>query len=41
MPDWLTQVISQGNDPHRALEQFQKLNPPVFEGVVDPFQAEK
>ena len=41
MPNWLAQVISQGNNPHRALEQFQKLNPPVFEGVANPLQAEK
>ena len=28
------------NNPHRALEQFQKMKPPVFEGEVDPLQAE-
>jgi len=27
MPDWLTQIMSQGNNSHRALEQFQKLHP--------------
>ena len=27
MPDWLTQLMNQGNNLHRALEQFQKLHP--------------
>ena len=40
IPNWLAQVIRQGNNSHQALEQFQKLNPPV-EGVADPLQVEK
>ena len=28
------------NNSHRALEQFQKMKPPVFVGEVDPLQAE-
>ena len=28
------------NNSHWALEQFQKMKPPVFEGKVDPLQAE-
>ena len=28
------------NNSHRALEQFQKMKPLVFEGEVDPLQAE-
>ena len=39
--DYITQIMSQGSNPHRALKQFQKLNPLVFEGIVDPLQAEK
>jgi len=42
MPEWLTQLMTRANDnnSHRALEQFQKMKPPVFEGEVDPLQAE-
>ena len=42
MPEWLTQLMTSanGNNSHRALEQFQKMKPPVFEGEVDPLQAE-
>jgi len=31
------------NNPHRALEQFQKMKPPVFEREADPWllQIEK
>ena len=42
MPEWLTQLMTSANNnnSHRALEQFQKMKPPVFEGEVDPLQAE-
>ena len=42
MPEWLTQLMTRANNnnSHRALEQFQKMKPPVFEGEVDPLQAE-
>jgi len=40
IPDWLLQLAS-ANNPRRALEQFQKLNPPAFRGGVDPIQAEE
>ena len=40
MPDWLMQLTTV-NNPRRALEQFQKLNPPPFKGGVDPIQAEE
>ena len=40
MPDWLVQMATR-NNPHRALEQFQKLNPPAFKGESDPIQAEE
>ena len=36
MLDWLAQLVTKGGDLHKALEQFQKLNPLVFEGEVDP-----
>ena len=39
MPDWLAQLATRSN-PHRALEQFQKLNPPAFKREVNPIQAE-
>ena len=34
IPEWLTQLMTRANDNncHRALEQFQKMKPPVFEG---------
>ena len=40
--EWLTQLMKRANNnnSHRALEQFQKMKPPVFEGEVDPLQAE-
>ena len=43
MPEWLTQLMTRTNDnnSHRALEQFQKMKPPVFVGEVDPLQAER
>ena len=40
IPDWLLQLANV-NNPRRALEQFQKLNPPAFKGGVDPIQAEE
>ena len=42
MPGWLAQLVNKAsnNNSHRALEQFQKMKPPVFEGKVDPLQAE-
>ena len=42
MPEWLTQLMTRanGDNSHRALEQFQKMKPPVFEGEVDPLQVE-
>ena len=42
MPEWLTQLMirASNNNSHRALEQFQKMKPLVFEGEVDPLQAE-
>ena len=42
MPEWFTQLMARTNDnnSHRALEQFQKMKPPVFVGEVDPLQAE-
>ena len=42
MPEWLTQLMTRTNDnnSHRALEQFQKMKPPVFVGEVDLLQAE-
>jgi len=42
MPECLTQLMTRGNDNnfHRALEQLQKMKPPVFEGEVNPLQAE-
>ena len=42
MPGWLAQLVAGGNsnNPHRALEQFQKMEPPVFEGEANPLQAE-
>jgi len=39
MLDWLVQLVTI-NNPRRALEQFQKLNPPAFKGV-DPIQEEE
>ena len=39
--DWVLQITSWANNSNRVLELFQKLNPPVFEGVVNPLQAEK
>ena len=27
IPDWLTQLVNYGNNPHRALEQFQSCTP--------------
>ena len=38
MSEWLTQLMTRANDnnSHRALEQFQKIKPPVYEGEVDP-----
>ena len=33
IPDWLVQLATV-NNPRRALEQFQKLNPPAFKGGV-------
>ena len=42
MPGWLAQlVVGDNNNPHRALEQFQKMKPLVFEGEADPLQAEE
>jgi len=41
MPEWLTQIMSQGNNPHRALEQFQNLHLPAFKRGANPLQAEK
>ena len=40
MPDWLMQLTTISN-PRRALEQFQKLNPPPYKGGADPIQAEE
>ena len=42
MPEWFTQLMARANDndSHWALEQFQKMKPPVFVGEVDPLQAE-
>ena len=42
MPEWLTQLMTRAsnNNSHQALEQFQKMKPPIFEGEVDPLQAE-
>jgi len=40
VPDWLVQLATV-NNPRRALEQFQKLNPPAFKGGADPIQAEE
>ena len=42
MSEWLTQLMTRANNnnSHRALEQFQKMKPHVFEGEVDPLQAE-
>ena len=42
MPEWLTQLmtITNDNNSHRALEQFQKMKPPVLVGEVDPLQPE-
>ena len=42
MMGWLARLAAGGNNsnPHRALEQFQKMKPPVFEGEADPLQAE-
>jgi len=40
MPGWLARLATKSN-PHRALEQFQKLNPPAFKGEADPIQAEE
>ena len=33
--------MSQGNNPHRVLEQFKKLHLPAFEREANPLQAEK
>ena len=41
MLDWLVQLVARRNNPNRALKQFQKLNPPAFEGEADPLLAEK
>ena len=40
MPEWLTQLITRANinNSHRALEQFQKMKPPVLVREVDPLQ---
>ena len=40
MPEWLAQLAVR-TKPHKALEQFQKLHPPVFKGEADPMQAEE
>ena len=42
MLGWLTQLMIKANDnnPNRALKQFQKMKPPVFEGEADPLDAE-
>jgi len=40
MPEWLAQLLTRTN-PHKALEQFQKLHPPAFKGEADPMQAEE
>ena len=40
MPEWLAQLEVRIN-PHKALEQFQKLHPPTFKGEVDPMQSEE
>ena len=42
MPEWFSQLLSRTNDnnSHWALEQFQKMKPPIFVGEVDPLQAE-
>ena len=42
MPEWLAQLMTgtSNNNFHRALEQFQKMKPPLFEGEADPLQAE-
>jgi len=34
-------MVIRGNNPNQSLKQFQKLNPPAFEGKVDPLLAEK
>ena len=33
--------LATASNPCRALEQFQKLNPPAFKGGADPIQAEE
>ena len=40
VPDWVTKIMNRGNN-HRTLKQFQKMNSPVFEGVVNPLQVGK
>jgi len=35
MLDWLNQLVKGPSNPLQALEQFQKLNPPVFKGDAD------
>ena len=39
MLDWLAQLVTKSSNPQRTLEQFQKLNPPIFKGEADPLQA--
>ena len=41
MSDWLAQLVAKASNPQRALEQFQKLDSPVFKGEADPQQAEE
>ena len=36
MPNWLVQLVTEASNLQRALEQFKKLNPPVFKGEADP-----
>ena len=40
MLEWLTQLMTRANDNnfYRALEQFQKMKLPVFEGEVIPYK---
>jgi len=41
MPNWLTQLVIKANNPQRALEKVQKLEPLVFKGDANPLQAEE
>ena len=40
IPEWLVQLATKTN-PHKTLEQFQKLHPRAFKGEADPVQAEE